>query len=384
MSFETDIITDLAVVMVIASVITLAFHKLKQPIIVGYLIAGIIIGPYTPPFSLVSHVDILNVFAELGVILLLFGIGLEFPIRKLRSIGRAALGISAIEITSILVVSWMIGVLLGWNFFDTLFLGAALASSSTMIIAKVLGDMGKLGEVSSRIMLGVLVIEDVFVVVLLASLESFVNLGTFSPNALLVMVLKIVLFIGGTLVLGVLIIPKIVDRVANLGSGELLHIVLLGLCFAFSVIATQIGFSVAVGAFIIGVVIAEARSAEEENRHLTPLKDMFGAIFFVSMGALMDISQLATFWLPALIVTLAMLGTKLASCASGTKLLGYDNKTSLRIGLGMAQIGEFAFIAIKTGQTLGVVSTFLLPVVGVAAIITSFITPYLMKLSYKI
>lgn len=384
MSLETDIITDLAVVMVIASAVTLVFHRFKQPIVVGYLLSGIIIGPYTPPFSLIMHIDILNVFAQLGVILLLFGIGLEFPIKKLRSVGRAALGISAAEITATLMASWMLGNLLGWNIFNTVFLGAALASSSTTIIAKVLSDMGKLEETSSRIILGVLVIEDIFVVIMLAGLGSFVTAGALSLSTLTIMLLKVTVFIGGTILVGGLIIPRAIDRVARLRNGELLHIVLLGFCFAFSVIAYLIGFSVAIGAFTIGVVISQARSAPEENIHLVPLKEMFGAIFFVSMGALMDIGQLTVFWLPALIVTITLLGTKLISCTAGTKLFNYDTETSLKVGLGMAQIGEFAFIAIRTGQDLGVVSSFLLPVVGVAAIMTSFATPYLIKLGYRV
>jgi CPA2 family monovalent cation:H+ antiporter-2 len=384
MSLETDVITDLAVVMVIASAVTLVFHKLKQPIVVGYLLSGIIIGPYTPPFSLVTHIDILNVFAQLGIILLLFGIGLEFPIMKLRSIGRAALGISATEIAATLISSWMIGNLLGWNIFDTVFLGAALASSSTTIIAKVLSDMGKFEEVSSSIMLGVLVIEDIFVVIMLAGLGSFITAGVLSLSTLLFMLLKIIAFIGGTLLVGRLVIPRAIDRVARLKNGELLHIVLLGFCFAFSVMAYLIGFSVAIGAFTIGVVISQARSAPRENVHLAPLKEMFGAIFFVSMGALMDIGQLTVFWLPALIVTMVLMGTKLISCTIGTKLFRYDTETSVRVGLGMAQIGEFAFIAIRTGQDLGVVSSFLLPVVGAAAIMTSFATPYLIRLAYRV
>jgi CPA2 family monovalent cation:H+ antiporter-2 len=383
MGLETDVITDLAVVMIIASVVTLVFHKFKQPIVLGYLLSGIIIGPYTPPFSLVKHIDILNVFAQLGVILLLFGIGLEFPVQKLRSVGRAALGISAAEITATLAVSWTVGNLLGWNIFDTLFLGVALASSSTTIIAKVLSDMGKIEELSSRIMLGVLIIEDIVVVILLAALGSFINAGTLSPNTLLLMLSEVTVFIGGSLLIGGRVIPRVIDRVAKLKNGELLHIVLLGFCFGFSVIAYLIGFSIAIGAFIIGVVISQAHSAPRENIHFAPLKEMFGALFFVSMGALMDVSQLTIYWLPALIVTMTLLVTKLASCAIGTKLFRYDSRTSLRVGLGMAQIGEFAFISIRTGQDLGVVGSFLLPVVGVAAIMTSFATPYLIRIGYR-
>jgi CPA2 family monovalent cation:H+ antiporter-2 len=383
MSFEIQIISDLAILMVIASVVAFIFYKLKQPLIIGYLIAGIIIGPYTPPFNLITHVDFLNVFAEIGVILLLFTVGIEFPIRKLRVIGRVVICVSAIEITMMLLVSYVVGTFLQWGFYDTLFLGAALASSSTTIIAKVLSDMGKIKEISSLIMLGILVAEDVVVVILLAMLQNFAIDNTISITSSLWLIAKLIIFIGGTLVIGGLIVPKAIDRVARIANQELLYILMLGVCFAFAIISNQIGFSAVIGAFLIGVVVARSRSREEINRKIGPFKLVFGAIFFVSMGALMDITQIATYWLPAVIITVAVLVTKLASCGFGTRIFHYDKKTSLRVGLGMAQIGEFAFIVAKTGQDIGVTSSFLLPVLGVATIITAFITPYLIKFSFK-
>lgn len=384
MSLEISAITDLAVIMIIAGAVALIFHKLKQPIIVGYLIAGIIIGPFTPPFSLITHVDILNIFAEIGVILLLFTIGFEFPISKLRSIGKVIIGVSVIEITLMLIISWVIGIyLLKWPFYDTLFLGVALASSSTTIIAKVLGDMGKIREISSTIMLGILVVEDIVVVTLLAMLQNVAVANEFSAMSISWLLVKLVVFIGGTLTVGYFLLPKAIDRVAGIDNHELLYIVMLGLCFGFAIMANQIGFSVAIGAFLIGVVAAKSRAREEINKEIDPLQHVFGAIFFVSMGALMDITQIAIYWLPALVITVALFATKLVSCGFGTRLFGYGKKTALRVGLGMAQIGEFAFIVVKVGLDAGVLSDFMLPVIGVAAIITAFITPYLIKFSFK-
>ena len=383
MSFEIQIITDLTVLLVVAAAVALIFYKLKQPIVIGYLIAGILIGPYTPPFNLISNVNYLNVFAEIGVILLLFTIGLEFPIRKLKSIGRVVIGVSAIEIALMVMVSWVLGNALGWSFYDTLFLGAALASSSTTIIAKVLGDMGKIKETPSIIMLGILVVEDVFVVIMLAMMQNIAVLHTISLTSSFILLLKLVVFIGGTLIIGGLLVPKAIDRMAKVGTNELLYILMLGICFAFSIISNQLGFSAAIGAFIIGVVVARARCREHISRQIEPLQHIFGAIFFVSMGALMDITQIAVYWVPAVIITLAVIGTKLFTCGLGTRMFGYDGKTSLRVGLGMAQIGEFAFIVVKAGQDLGVISDFLLPIIGMAVIITSFITPYLIKFAYK-
>lgn len=382
MSFELSIITDLAVLLVIGSAVAFVFHRFKQPLILGYLVAGIIIGPYSPPFSLVGNVEFINVFAEIGMILLLFIIGLEFPISKLRSLGRVVIGISAIEIAMMLAVSSAIGTFLQWGLYDTLFLGAALASSSTTIIAKVLGDMGKIRETSSVIMLGVLVVEDVVVVIVLAMLQNLAVASTVSVMDSAWLMGKLALFFVGTLVVGGYFIPKAIDRVAKTESKELLYASLLGICFLFAILSSQIGFSAAIGAFLIGVVVARAKCREEINREIQPFQLLFGAIFFVSMGALMDITQIAAYWLPALIVTLAVILTKLVSCGLGVRLFGYGKKTALRVGLGMGQIGEFAFIVVIAGQDLGVVSDFLLSIVGVAIMVTAFLTPYMIKFSY--
>ncbi len=383
MSFEIQIITDLALVLVIGSAAAFIFYKLKQPLIIGYLLAGIIIGPYLLPFNIISNVSFLNVFAEIGVILLLFTIGFEFPIRKLKDIGRVVIGVSAIEITAMLLISYLVGYALNWGLYNTLFLGAALASSSTTIIAKVLSDTGRIRELSSIIMLGILVVEDVVVVIILAVLQDFAIANALSVTDSLWLVGKLVIFIGGTLVVGGYFIPKAIDRIAETESKELLYVSLLGICFIFAILSTIIGFSAAIGAFIIGVVVARARCREEINKQIGPFQLVFGAIFFVSMGALMDVSQIANYWLPAVIITVAVVGTKLASCGFGTHIFRYDRKTAMRVGLGMGQIGEFAFIVAKEGQDLGVVSDFLLPTLGVATLITAFLTPYLIKYAYR-
>lgn len=381
MSFELQVITDLAVVSIIASAVAFLFYKLKQPLIIGYLIAGVIIGPYT--FDLIKQTEYLSVFAEIGVVLLLFTIGLEFPINKLRSIGKVVIGVSAIEITLMVMVSWIVGVLLGWGMYDTLFLGAALASSSTTIIAKVLSDYGKIQEMSATIMLGILVVEDVVVVIILAMLQNVAVAGTLSATSGLWLVGKLAIFLGGSLLVGGIFIPKAIDRFAKAENKEFLPILLLGLCFVFAILATQIGFSAAIGAFVIGVIVARSYHREEINKQVGPFKIVFGAIFFVSMGALMDVTQISNYWIPAAIITAAVVATKLLSCGLGTRMFGYTEKTSLRVGLGMAQIGEFAFIVGKAGQDLGVTSDFLLPVLGVATVITAFVTPYLIRFSFR-
>lgn len=395
LDFSSSIVADLAVIMTIAAVVTFIFHKLRQPLILGYLIAGIIIGPYTPPFSLVNRLDVLGAVADLGVILLLFGIGLEFPIARLRRIGlKVYIGISVIEIALMFLVSYGIGQILGWPFMDTLFLGAALASSSTVIIAKVLRDLGKLQDVSSLVMMGVLIAEDLVVIVMLAIITSIVSASAASsifPD-LAWTVGKILLFIFGTLVVGILLVPKIIDRVARVESdrddrvehNEVLILVALGLCFGLSILGNMVGLSVAIGAFMMGVFVASAKSAGRVASLTSSIKDMFAAIFFVSMGALIDITQFQVFIIPALLVTAMMVAGKVVGCGLGTKIFGYDTSTALKVGLGMGQIGEFAFIVIRVGQDLNVISPFLFPTIGTAVAITAFLTPYMIRLSYRL
>jgi CPA2 family monovalent cation:H+ antiporter-2 len=383
MSFEVEVITDLAVILAVSSVITFIFYKLKQPLIVAYLISGILVGPYLFPFQIIVHLDIISVFAEIGIILLLFSIGLEFPLSKLRELGKVVLSVAALEITFTVIASWLIGTTLQWPFFDTLFLGAALASSSTTIVAKTLSDLGKIREIPARIMLGMLVVEDVFVVLLLAVLQNLAVTQSFSAGDVGFLLLKLGIFVGVTLGLGMLVIPRLIKRTTKETSHEVLYIALLGLSFVFAVFANLLGFSVAIGAFLIGVVVAGTHLSEEVSEEFGHLRHLFEAIFFVSMGALMDFTLLGTYWLPAVIVIIVLIVAKFSSCSLGVRLFGYDRKTSAKVAFGMAQIGEFAFIVGKTGQDLGVLSAFFLPIIGVSAIVTSIITPYLLKYAYR-
>ena len=385
MTFSSEIIADFAVIMTVGALFTFLFYELKQPLIVGYLIAGVIIGPYTPPFSLVTRLDVFGAAADLGVILLLFGIGLGFPLARLRKIGfKVPIGVSAIEIALMFLISYGIGWMLGWSFMDSLFLGAALASSSTVIIAKVLSDMGKLGDTSALIMMGVLVAEDLFVILILALITAIVGTGSLALPGLAWTVGKVLLFLFGTLIVGSLIVPRIIDRIAQLEHDEVLILIALGLCFGLSVVANILGLSMAIGAFLIGVLVASAKSAGRVASLSSPIKDMFAAMFFVSMGALIDISQFRLFLIPALVITAIMMVGKMIGCGVGTKAFGYDTSTSLKVGLGMGQIGEFAFIVAKAGQDLNVIGTTVFPTIAIAAAITAFLTPYMIKLSYRI
>ena len=384
MPFEPSIVADFAVIMTVAAIVYFIFNKLKQPTILGYLVAGVLIGPYTPPFQLVSDLNVLSTTADLGVILLLFGIGLQFPLTKLRRVGKVSAGVAGIEIAVMFLLSYGIGWLLDWPLMDSLFLGTALASSSTAIIAKVLTDLGKIKDTSALVMLGVLVVEDLVVVGLLALATSIVGTGSISFASISWITVKVLALVFGTIILSIFAVPKIIDKIVEGENNELLILVVLGFCFGFSVITNLFGFSLAMGAFLAGIAVGSAKSVEKVGSLVSPLKDMFAAIFFVSIGALIDIGQFQNFLLPALLITALMITGKLLGCGFGTRVCGYDASTSLRVGLGMCQIGEFAFIVIKVGRDLNVISPFLFPIVGVAAAITTFLTPYFIKLSYRV
>jgi len=380
---EALLVQDLAVILIIAAVVSFIFHRFNQPLVVGYIIAGIIIGPYTPPFSFMAEPEAVSALAEIGVILLLFGIGLTFPVSKLFALGRVSLIVAAVEIGLMMVFSLLTGWLLGWTLIDGLFLGAALASSSTAIIAKCLQEMDLLGAKSSEIMLGVLVVEDLAVVLMLSTLQSFAKAGALPMLSLAGLGVKVLLFLGGSLLVGWKLVIPFIDRVRR-ESTEILIIMVVGVCFAYSIAAYLLGFSVAIGAFIAGVILASWRGVDKLMSDTLPLREVFGAIFFVSVGALMDVTAIGAYIVPAVIIMVTMIGGKFLGCSLGTRASGYGWTTAVRVGLGMAQIGEFAFIVIKAGDDLGVLTVPLFSMVGVVTVITTFLTPYMIRLSHRI
>ncbi len=380
---EVLLVQDLAIILIIAAVVAFIFHRFNQPLVVGYIIAGIIIGPYTPPFGFLSQPNEISALAEIGVILLLFGIGLTFPISKLFSLGRVSLVVASIEIGLMMVFSLITSSFLGWPLIDGLFLGTALASSSTAIIAKCLEEMDLLSDKSSEIMLGVLVVEDLAVVLMLSTLQSFAGAGSLPLLSLVGLGVKILLFMGGSVFLGWKLVIPFMERVRR-ESLEILIIMVVGICFAYSIVAYLLGFSVAIGAFISGVVLASWRGVDKLMEETLVLREIFGAIFFVSVGALMDITAIGSYLVPAAIIMLTMVGGKFIGCSIGTRTSGFGWTTSVRVGLGMAQIGEFAFIVLKAGNDLGVLTVPLFSMVGVVAVITTFITPYLIRFSHTV
>ena len=394
-------VTDLAIIMILAGIVTLAFFKIRQPLIIGYLFAGMLIGPLSPlwaPFlsesandtvgdgiGILSDIAALNVFAEIGVILLLFVIGIEFPFAKIRSIGKVAIGVGTLGLFMTLGLVFYVCTSMGLAFMDSLFLAAALSISSTAIIVKVLEEAGKIKKESSILVLGILIVEDVIAVILIASLESIALVGNVSIEGVIAVVVVAGVLIIGTFTVGIRTIPKLVDRVASAENREILLLAILGVCFGYSLLANVVGLSVAIGAFLAGVLIAESKSAEVSKILSSPIKDMFVAIFFVSVGALMDVRQLENYIFVAIALIVVALSMKFGGNLLGNFIFRQERGKSLRSAFTLAAPrGEFSIVIIKVGVDAGVVSAFLFPLIGVITIITAIITPFLVKMGDKV
>ncbi|MFC5474464.1 cation:proton antiporter [Paraherbaspirillum soli] len=374
-------IQDLAVIMLVAGVVTLIFHRFKQPVVLGYIVAGAIIGPHTPPFSLITDQHTIQILAELGVIFLLFSLGLEFSLKKLGKVGATAFVTALAEITLMLWIGYEIGVYFGWKTMDAVFLGAMLAVSSTTIIVKALDELGMKHERFAQLIFGILIVEDVLAIGMIALLSGIATSGSVDAGDAAITIGKLVLFMIVALVLGILIVPRLLDYVARFHSKEMLLVTVLGLCFGFCLLVMKLNYSVALGAFIIGAVMAESRHLYRIEHLIEPIRDMFSAIFFVAIGLLFNPAILAQYWLPITLITLAVVIGKVLSCSLGTFLSGHDGRTSMRVGMGLAQIGEFSFIIAALGVSLKVTSDFLYPTVVAVSAMTTLLTPYLIKLA---
>lgn len=370
---------DLAVVMIVAGLVTVIFHRLKQPVVLGYIIAGVIIGPHTPPFPLIREEETIHILSELGIILLLFSLGLEFSLRKLKQVGGAAFIAALSEIMLMLWLGYEIGRQFDWSKMDSIFLGAMLSISSTTIIVKALAELGKTKERFAQLIFGILIIEDVLAIAMIALLSGIAMTGSLHAGEVGKTLGKLAVFLVAALVIGLLAVPRLLGYVTRFKSSEMLLITVLGLCFGFSLLAVKLGYSVALGAFLIGAVTAESREAHRVAHLIEPIRDMFSAIFFVAIGLMIDPRMLVAYWFPILIITLAVVVGKVATCAFGSFIGGNDSRTSLRVGLGLSQIGEFSFIIASLGLTLNVTSKFLYPIAVAVSAITTLLTPYLIK-----
>lgn len=381
------IVQDFAVIMIIAAIMLIITYKLKQPMVIGYILAGMVIGPYTPPFTLIQSVETVNVFAELGIIMLLFVIGTEFPIAKLKSVSRTSIIVGIPESLGTLIIVFFIAQTLGFSFFDSVFIALAMSITSTVVTIKILEELNVLRDRSSVLILGVLIIEDIIAVSALAILQS-----TASANSDQISIIQISLsigvvlaFIGSILILGSKFIPNALDKVGKTNDYALLLIVILGLAFGLSFTAKALGLSVVIGAFLAGVLVAESKTAAIAKVITIPLRDVFSALFFISIGALMNISLVPLFIVPAIVLILSSFVSKLLIVTGILQLRRYDSSTSLRTALGLsASRGEMSLIIAKGGQDIGVISSSVLPILGVVTVVTTFLAPYVIKFGNKV
>jgi CPA2 family monovalent cation:H+ antiporter-2 len=372
-------IQDLAVIMLVAGVVTILFHRLKQPVVLGYIVAGFIIGPHTPPFGLIHDEDTIKTLAELGVIFLMFSLGLEFSLRKLFKVGATAFIAAFLEITLMIWIGYEIGQFFGWSAMDSLFLGAILAISSTTIIVKALNDLKMKNQPFAQLIFGVLIVEDILGIGIIALLSGIAVSGSVSSGEVFSTVGKLSLFMIVALVIGILLVPRLLAYVARFESNEMLLITVLGLCFGFCLLVVKLEYSMVLGAFLIGAIMAESRQLLKIERLVEPIRDMFSAIFFVAIGLMIDPAILVQYAWPIAVITVAVVLGKVLSCGLGAFIAGNDGRTSLRVGMGLSQIGEFSFIIAALGMTLQVTSDFLYPVAVAVSAITTLLTPYLIR-----
>lgn len=375
------LIRDLAVILAVAGLISLLFQRIRQPVVLGYIIAGILIGPHTPPFQLITDVPSIQTWAELGVIFLMFTLGLEFSFRKLAQVGVSAGITASSEVLFFLPVGFTVGKAFGWSFMDSIFLGAMLSISSTTIIIKALDELKLKKHHFAELIFAVLIVEDLFAILLLVALGTIAISKTVSALALLTAALKLILVVGGWFLTGYFAVPHFMRYVGRIGSDEMLTILSLGLCLALVVFANYFHYSTALGAFIMGSILAESPVLPRIERNMASLRDLFGAIFFVSIGMLINPRVLWDHMGAIAILCVVTIIGKIISTGFGALISGQSLRNSVQVGFGLAQIGEFSFIIAQLGMNLKVTSDFLYPIAVAVSLVTTFTTPYLIKVS---
>ena len=364
------IVQDFAVIMIVAAIMVLLTYKLKQPMVLGYILAGMIIGPYTPPFPLLQDIETINIFAELGIIMLLFVIGTDFPIHKLRSVGRISIIVALAELVGTLFFTLLVSQQLGLSFYDSIFIALAMSITSTVITVRVLEELNMISDTSSTLILGISIVEDISAISALAVIQSMAvgdgsSSAEFPITQLLVSIGIVVAFIGSILILGSRFVPNLIDKLGKTNDYSLLLIAILGLAVGLSVAANLLGLSVATGAFLAGVLVAESKSANVARVITTPIRDLFAAVFFISIGALMNISLIPAFIITALLLILTSFSSKFVIVAALLNRAKYDNITSMRTALGMASAkGELSLVVAKAGQDVGAITSAVLPILS--------------------
>ena len=373
------LIQDLALILMVAGLVTLLFKKLRQPLVLGYIVAGFLVSPHMPYLmSVVDKADI-QTWADIGVMFLLFSLGLDFSFKKILKMGMAPVIAALTIIFCMMTLGTGVGTMFGWSRMNCLFLAGMLAMSSTTIIYKALDDLGLRQQRFAGLVMSVLILEDVLAIVMMVMLSTIARGANPDGSMMIESVGKIVFFLVLWFVVGIFLIPPFLRKTRRLMNDETLVVVALGLCCAMAVLSTTVGFSSAFGAFVMGSILAETIEADKITTVVEPVKNLFGAIFFVSVGMLVDPAILVSYAVPILVLVLTILVGQAIFGTMGFMLSGQPLKTAMRCGFSMAQIGEFAFIIASLGLSLRVISDFLYPVVVAVSVITTFLTPYMMK-----
>ena len=375
-----DMIQDLALILIVAGVVTLIFKKLKQPLVLGYIVAGFLVSPNMPYTASVADMENVHLWADIGVMFLLFSLGLDFSFKKILKMGASPVISTCTIIFCMSMLGFCVGRLFGWEQMDCIFLGGMLAMSSTTIIYKAFDDLGLRQQQFAGLVMSVLILEDILAIVMMVMLSAIAQ-GNLEGGQMVESVMRIVFFLILWLVVGIFAIPLFLRRVRSLINAEVLLVVSLGLCCAMAVFSSKVGFNSAFGAFIMGSILAETVEAERIEKLVEPVKNLFGAIFFVSVGMLVDPKILVEYAIPIMLLVLTILIGQSVFGTFSFMLAGESLKSAMRCGFSMAQIGEFSFIIASLGLSLGVISDFLYPVVVAVSVTTTFLTPYMIRLA---
>lgn len=375
-------IHDLCILMLTAGITSLLFKLFKQPVVLGYIVAGMLVGPHMLGDAWVGDEESVETWGEIGVLFLLFSLGLEFSFKKLIQVGSTALIGAAVIVVGMMCAGFASGILLGWDMMNALFLGGMLCMSSTTIVFKAIDEAGLRSHRFAKVCFGILIVEDLFAVVLMVLLSSIAVKNSFEGDELLYQVGKLVLYLAAWFVIGILALPTFLKKFKTHLNNETLAILSIGLCLGMVLLAVNAGFSSALGAFVMGSILAETMEAERIEHLVQPMKNVFGAIFFVSVGMMIDPALLIKYWMPITIISLVVICGQIFFASLGTLLSGQSLRVSLQTGFSLVQIGEFAFIIASLGQSLGVTDSSLYPIVVAVSVITTFLTPYIMPLAY--
>ncbi len=383
MDVQIRFLMEIAVIFAVAGLTAVLFTKMRMPVVIGYLAAGILVGPYLFPFDLITDIDTVNSLANLGIILLMFTIGLEFNIRKLRQTGLFAIVAGTIEIVLMITIGYALGWSLGWSGTESIFLGAVMSISSTAVTIKVLTDSGHIEKQYASGIIGILIMEDIAAVIILAMVSPLGSGNVPGLSSAVGILGGAVLFIALSLVLGFAVVPRIVNYVEKNYPSEVLLLVSLGLCFGMALLSSEIGLSVAIGAFVMGIIVSQSTAQHEIILKTMPIKEMFMAIFFVSIGMLIDPTLVLQNILPAIIIAAVFIAGKIFSVTTATYVANTDARSSLMSGMALVAMGEFSFVIAKTGVDNGTLSQFFYSSVIGAALITMIVLPITFRYSSR-